>query len=70
MGKGRTIAAATVLLLVAGCSAKLETGYEPHKLGVSENVRRGYYATPFTPEANAASQDRESEIEARRPNRY
>jgi hypothetical protein len=57
-------------LALTGCSNKLETGYEPRKLGVSDNVRRAYYATPFTAEANAASQDRESELEARRPNRY
>ena len=61
---------AAVLMLLAGCSTKLETGYVPRKLGASDNVRRGYYATPFTPEANAAAQDRESEFEARRPTRY
>jgi hypothetical protein len=37
-----------------GCASKLETGYEPRKLGSSTEVRRGYYAQPFTPEAKAA----------------
>ena len=38
----------------SGCSAKLETGYQPRKLGSSEEIRRGYYAQPFTMEAAAA----------------
>jgi hypothetical protein len=37
-----------------GCSSKLETGYKPRLLGSSEEVRRGYYAQPFTPEAKKA----------------
>ena len=37
-----------------GCSSKLETGYKPRLLGSSEEVRRGYYAEPFTPEAKKA----------------
>jgi hypothetical protein len=37
-----------------GCSSKLETGYKPRMLGSSEEVRRGYYAEPFTPEAKKA----------------
>jgi hypothetical protein len=45
-----------ILIALAGCSSTLETGYEPRKLGASEDVRRGYYARPFTPEARAAKQ--------------
>ena len=41
-------------LFAAGCSSGLETGYVPRKLGSSNEVRRGYYAQPFTPEAKAA----------------
>jgi hypothetical protein len=65
----RLARAASVLALVifSGCSSTLETGYEPRRLGASDAVRRGYYATPFTPEARAASQDREQEYDARRP---
>ena len=46
--------AAAALVSAGGCSSKLETGYEPRKLGSSHEVRRGYYAQPFTPEARAA----------------
>jgi hypothetical protein len=60
--------ASIVLLLAAlGCSNELETGYKPVSLGASGAARRSYYASPFTPEAQAAEQDRESEINARRP---
>jgi hypothetical protein len=54
------------LLLLAACQSKLETGYQPRPLGSNETVRRGYYATPFTPEANAA-QDANADFESRRP---
>jgi hypothetical protein len=52
---------------VGGCSNKLETGYEPRKLGASEAERRGFYAAPFTPEARAAQLQRDEEFDARRP---
>jgi hypothetical protein len=42
--------------LLAGCSSKLETGYQPRMLGSSNETRRGYYAQPFTPEARAAKE--------------
>lgn len=42
----------------AGCSSGLETGYVPRPLGASEAERRGYYASPYTPEAAAAAQVR------------
>ena len=52
-----TIAVVSVALtLGAGCSSTLETGYTPRKLGASDEMRRGYYAQPFTPEAKAAKQ--------------
>ena len=41
--------------ILAGCSSTLETGYQPRPLGGSSpEVRRGYYAQPFTPEAQKA----------------
>jgi hypothetical protein len=43
--------------LVCGCSEKLETGYEPKRLGVSSAERRAYYASPYTPEAIAAEHE-------------
>jgi hypothetical protein len=42
------------IICLAGCSSKLETGYEPRKLGASDETRRGFYAQPFTPEAAKA----------------
>ena len=51
------VALVTCAVLVAGgCASKLETGYMPRKLGGSEEMRRGYYAQPFTPQAKAAKQ--------------
>ena len=51
---------AAALALGAGCSSTLETGYKPRKLGASDEMRRGYYAQPFTPEAQAAKQYEEN----------
>ena len=48
------VMAALAFAVSAGCSSKLETGYEPRKLGASDEARRGYYADPFSPEAKAA----------------
>lgn len=50
-----------------GCSAKLETGYEPRTLGSSNETRRGFYAEPFTPEAREARQYEESFGEGDKP---
>jgi hypothetical protein len=55
------------LLVAAGCSNQLETGYKPRKLGASSAERRSYYASPFTPEARAAQLGREEELNRRRP---
>jgi hypothetical protein len=52
---------------VAGCSSTLETGYKPRLLGDSAVKQRGYYASPFTPEAKAAQMEHDQELEARRP---
>jgi len=46
----------TLLLMAVGCSEKLETGYDPRKLGSSSEVRRGFYAEPFSPEARKAKE--------------
>lgn len=58
-----------VVVIVSGCASKLETGYKPRKLGASETERRGFYASPFTPEARAASTERgrDDALDARRP---
>ena len=57
-------------LALLGCSSTLETGYKPRLLGDSDVKRRAYYASPFTPEAKAAEQEREQELESRRPRPY
>jgi hypothetical protein len=50
-----------ILLLVcgaAGCNSKLETGYEPVKLGtLTPAERRGLYAPDYSVEARAAESD-------------
>jgi hypothetical protein len=67
---GRKLLAISILLsgaAILGCENKLETGYTPKPLNASSTVRRGFYASPFTPEARAAETEREQELEARRP---
>ena len=56
----------------AGCSDRLETGYEPRALNATPTERRGYYAPPFTPEAAAAQQNRgDDDLRSiRRPTMY
>ena len=63
----RSIVTSLIILVFAGCKPGLETGYKPRPLNSSHTVRRGYYASPFTPEAKAAELEREQELEARRP---
>jgi hypothetical protein len=58
---------ALVLSWMTGCSANLETGYKPNRLGATDATRRSYYASPFTPEARAAQLEREQELQQRRP---
>src|SRR5688500_5550842 len=60
-----------LIAVVAGCrsSRELETGYEPRTLVASPAERRGYYASPFSPEASAADQERMEAFRARRPTR-
>jgi hypothetical protein len=59
--------AAGMVTGVIGCSNELETGYKPQSLGASAAVRRSYYASPFTAEAQGADQDRDQEQAARHP---
>ena len=53
--------------LIAGCSNKLETGYEPRTIGSNEVERRGYYAAPFSKEAREARQKADYDPDVRRP---
>jgi hypothetical protein len=63
----RFFIASLILFALVGCKPGLETGYQPRSLNSSQTVRRGYYASPFTPEAKAAQLEREQELDARRP---
>ena len=49
--------------LLLGCENTTETGYVPRKLGDSETVQRGYYATPFSPESRAAEAEQKQRFE-------
>lgn len=42
---------ASALLATGGCNPALEDGYKPHALGASPDIRRSYYASPFTEQA-------------------
>ena len=57
-------AIAMMLGPLAGChSGRTETGYEPRKLGDTETIQRGYYATPFSPESRAAEAEQKQRFE-------
>ena len=62
-----TVVALAVAGVTAACSSKLETGYQPRRLGASAAERRAFYARPFTPEARAAEQERMEDMRQRRP---
>jgi hypothetical protein len=50
-----------LLLAAAGCNSKLETGYEPQKLGtLTVAERRGLYAEDYSIEAQAAQADQKN----------
>jgi hypothetical protein len=58
MSKGWMI---LILIAAAGCNSKLETGYEPVKLGtLTPAERRGLYAPDYSVEAQAAQADQSS----------
>jgi hypothetical protein len=63
----RALFCTIALVLLVGCSSKLETGYQPQLIGASAAQRRAYYATPFTPEAQAPKTDKETDLANRRP---
>ena len=64
---GRWLWLVALVTFAGGCGGTLEDGYKPSPLGASDAQRRAYYASPFTPEAKAATEDRDQEIDARRP---
>jgi hypothetical protein len=42
----------------AGCGVDMEDGYKPRSLNTSPTQRRSYYASPFTPEAEAGKDEK------------
>ena len=44
-------------LAVAGCSSKLETGYEPKRLDMPLSQREALYADPYSSAAMQAQQE-------------
>jgi hypothetical protein len=68
MVRGCLIIAGATVMLLTGCSSKLETGYEPRTIGSNESERRGYYAPPFSKEAREARDRAQLDAaDARRP---
>ena len=52
------IAGGILAFAAMGCSSRLETGYEPVKLGnMTPTERRGLYAEEFSPEAREAQEE-------------
>ena len=45
-----------VVLAASGCGVTLEDGYKPHSLDASPDLRRAYYASPFTDQANGGGE--------------
>ncbi len=53
----------------AGCGDNVtETGYAPRKLGDNATVQRGYYASPYSPDAKAA-ENAKPDDDLRKPGR-
>ena len=50
----RPVGVVSLGALVAGCGTTLEDGYKPRTLGSTPEVRKSYYASPFTDQAEAA----------------
>jgi hypothetical protein len=66
-----TLAAlALILVTLGGCSSsKLETGYQPRRLGAGDAERKAFYSAKYTRAAVLAEQEKgkEAEFRARRP---
>jgi hypothetical protein len=54
------VAAASLAFWLAGCGYELETGYKYRPLNASSVQRRGYYASPYSPEKDAAEQEQKN----------
>jgi hypothetical protein len=54
-------------LAAVGCSAKLESGYDPKPLNMSLAERRALYADPYSQQAQEALQDQGTESQMHKP---
>ena len=62
------ILAIVLTAALAGCNTSVtETGYEPHKLGMSDGTRKALYAPKYTPEAAQAQSEQDQASKARKP---
>jgi hypothetical protein len=53
---------------LAGCqSGRTETGYQPRRLGMSAGALRSLYAPAFSPEAQAAENEKHDQTQIHRP---
>jgi hypothetical protein len=58
----RRVVLAMIGLMMAGCGTSVtETGYEPHRLGMSDGQRRALYAPKYSPEQAQAQAERDQE---------
>jgi hypothetical protein len=48
---------AWAILLACGCQTTLEDGYKPKSLDASPDVRKSFYASPFSDSAEAGAKD-------------
>jgi hypothetical protein len=56
------------LTIAAGCSSGVtETGYEPHRLGMSDGQRKALYAPKYSPEAAQAQSETDQASKNRKP---
>jgi hypothetical protein len=56
-----------VVLAIAGCGMTMEDGYKPRSLGASPEVRKSYYASPFSDQAEAGAHEAEPAVHAGAP---
>jgi hypothetical protein len=62
---------ATAAMALAGCgSGTTETGYEPHKLGLSDAQLKGLYAPRYSVQQAKAQAEQEAENKSRKPTMF
>ena len=62
------LAVAVLIGVAGGCSSgTTETGYEPHKLGLSDAQIKGLYAPKYSQQQARAQAELEAERKARKP---